>query len=346
MIKFSKSVFGKINDNNIYEYTLSNSTGISVSFLNYGASISRFLFYNFEKKPIDIVLGFNTLDGYLQKKNRYFGATIGRYANRIEDAKFSINNIEYNLEKNQLNNCLHGGTTGFDKVIWESLFIKEENTIKFSYNSNNFDNGFPGNLNVSVSYTLSDDNELTINYKAITDLSTHVNLTNHSYFNISGNNGKNFNNHFLQIFSNYYLENNNNLIPTGNSLDVNKTPYDFRNPIKLNNKVLSINYDHNWVIDNYIPNKLNKMLNLYNNKSKILFEIFSTYPGLQFYGGNNLDGSLLDTKYKIKYNKYSGICIEPQFFPNSPNIDKFPTTLLTPDNVYNQTIIYKLSIKN
>ena len=346
MIKFSKRLFGNINEKIIYEYTLSNNAGMSISLLNYGAAISKFLFYNHENKPTDIVLGFNTLDGYLQKKNRYFGATIGRFANRIEDAKFSINNVLYHLEKNQYDNCLHGGITGFDKVIWEPTFIKEDNSIKFTYNSHNLDNGFPGNLKVTVLYTLSDDNEFTINYKAVTDLSTHVNLTNHSYFNISGNNGKNFNNHFLQIFSNYYLEINKNLIPTGNYLDVNETSYDYRNPTKLNNKVLSTNYDHNWVIDNYQPNKLNKMLNLYNNKSKILLEIFSTYPGLQFYGGNNLDGSLLDTKYKIKYNKYSGICIEPQFFPNSPNIEKFPTTLLTPNNIYNHTIIYKLAIKN
>ncbi len=345
MIKYSKIIFGKINDIIIYEFTLTNSSGMSVSFLNYGATISKLIFNN-EEKPIDIVLGFNTLKGYLQKKNRFFGSTIGRYANRIEGAKFILNKTKYNLTKNHFNNCLHGGNTGFDKIIWDSIYIKEKNMIKFSFLSKNLDNGFPGNLNVSVLYSLSENNQLTINYTAFTDYPTHVNLTNHSYFNISGNNGKNINTHHLQIFSNHYLEINNYLIPTGNYINVNDTIYDFRKPKLIDNHILTRNYDHNWIIDNYAPNQLNKIANLYNKNSKILLEILSTYPGLQFYGGNNLDGTLYDTKQSIVYNKYSGICLEPQFFPNSPNMKEFPSTLLTPEMNYDHTIIYQLSVKN
>jgi aldose 1-epimerase len=345
LIKYRKNLFGKINDIIIYEFTLANSSGMSVSFLNYGATISKLIFNN-EERPNDIVLGFNTLKGYLQKKNRFFGSTIGRYANRIEGAKFILNETEYFLTKNHFNNCLHGGNTGFDKIIWDSIYIKEKNMIKFSYFSKNLDNGFPGNLNVSVLYTLSENNELTINYKSFTDYPTHVNLTNHSYFNISGNNGANMNAHLLQIFSNDYLEINNYLIPTGNSINVSNTLYDFRTPILIDNQKLITNYDHNWIIDKFAPNQLNKMANLYNINSKIFLEILSTYPGLQFYGGNNLDGTLFDTKKRIVYNKYSGICLEPQFFPNSPNMKGFPSTLLTPEMNYDHTIIYKLSVKN
>jgi len=332
------NVIGFYNNENIIEYNISNCKHLNLSIMNYGATITKIITKDKLNNDIDIVLGFTNFEGYLQDSNRYFGSTIGRFANRIANSKFTINNEEFKLNSNNNKNSLHGGIVGFDKVIWSSKIGKKDNSVTFSYLSPHMEEGYPGNLSVSVKYRLTDENEIHINYFAETDLPTHVNLTNHSYFNLSSNPQSLINgSHELMIKANYYLDVDNELIPNGKFNKVDNSDLDFRVSKKINSEL-----DFNWVL-NKEKSKLELISSLYSQDSGISLDISTTLPGLQVYSGNKIIKCSNFTKSPFGYSKFSGICLETQFFPDSPNHYNFPSTLLSPNETYNQTSIYKVS---
>ncbi len=345
MFIIKQSLFGKIDSNEIIEYELKNTNGTSVSILNYGATITKFFTkdkYNLFK---DIVLGFTKLEGYLHTTNRYFGSTIGRVANRISNSKFYLENEIYRLNTNNNNATLHGGIKGFDKVIWDTTLNNENNSITFDYISADREEGFPGNLSININFRLTEYDELIINYKANTDKKTHVNLTNHTYFNLSSKENSTIHNHLLEIKAESYLEVDQNLIPTGKFLNVSNTNMDFRELRMINQDSNDINFDHNWVLDKE-KDKLEKIAKLVDKESGRELIIYTTMPGLQFYAGNKINPSLEFTKSLKGYNKNSGLCLETQFFPDTPNNITFPSSILEPEIEYNHTTIYKFQTVN
>lgn len=339
IMSIHSNFIGSFNNKKIIEFNISNFNGLSLSVMNYGATITKIVAKDRFDNDADIVLGFTNFEGYLQVSNRYFGSTIGRFANRISNSKFTIKNKEYQLYPNNNDNSLHGGKIGFDKVVWESQFDSKDNSVTFSYLSSDMEEGYPGNLNVSVKYKLTEQNEIVISYFAKTDKPTFVNLTNHSYFNLSTYPQSLINEHELMVKANQFLEVDDFLIPTGNLVRVDNTEMDFRVAKKVN-----LELDHNWVLDKEY-NKLELISTLYSEDSGILMEISTTLPGLQVYSGNKIIPTKNYTKNQLGYTKSSGICLETQFFPDSPNHDSFPNTLLTPDNIYNHSTVYKLITK-
>ena len=342
-MKILKVLYGKINNKQIFEYTLINKYGIKVSLINLGATITKIITKDKHGHFSDIVLGFNNLEGYLQKENRYFGATIGRYANRILNSTFTIEDKKYNVNKNCKNNSLHGGIIGFDKVIWDVLTNEKSNSITFSYLSPNGEEGYPGNLNIKVIYTLKNTGSLVIQYVAFTDRATPVNITNHTYFNLSSDFSDGISDHLLKINSSKYLDINKDLIPTGKIKNVNKTIMDFRKERVIHQSFKNMNYDNTWLL-NGINSKINKAATLKFKKNGKKLDVYTTLPSVQFYDGNKIDSNALYTKGCDVYKKYYGICIEPQFFPNSINCKIFPNTILIPGKKYDHFIIYKFSI--
>ena len=345
MFIIKQSLFGKIDRNEINEYELKNTNGTSVSILNYGAIISKIFTkdkYNLFK---DIVLGFTNLEGYLQTTNRYFGSTIGRVANRISNSRFYLEDAIYKLNTNNNNATLHGGNKGFDKVIWGTTLNNENNSITFNYISADREEGFPGNLSININFRLTEYDELIINYKANTDKKTHVNLTNHSYFNLSSKENITIHNHLLEINSNAYLEVDQNLIPTGKFLKVSNTNMDFRKLRKIKHDSNNLNYDHNWVLDKE-KDKLEQIARLVELESGRELIVYTTMPGLQFYAGNKINSNLEFTKSINGYNKNSGLCLETQFFPDTPNQSTFPSSILEPSSEYNHTTINKYQTVN
>ena len=300
---------------------------------------------------LDVALGFDTLEPYLEG-HPYFGAIVGRYANRIDNGKFTIDNTDYNLAVNNNGTSLHGGLKGFDKVNWNVLSYDLENKrfLKLNYLSEDMEEGYPGNLNVNVTYTLSDDNELSVEYNANTDKTTVLNLTQHSYFNLSGESSGDILDHILELNADYFLPVNNKIIPTGEKRPVAGTPFDFKNRKKIGRDLykeddqllLGNGYDHCWVLNDY--NKgVRKISEVISEESMIKMEVFSDLPGMQLYIGNFLDGSL-KSKKGMNYIKISGLCLETQFFPNSPNTEKFPSTFLEPGEEFYSKTSFKFSI--
>jgi aldose 1-epimerase len=321
--------------NGLPVHTLTNKHGFAVSVTNYGGSVTSLKTPDRNDNFGEIVLGFETLADYV-RQTRYFGALIGRHANRIALGRFTLNGVEYQLECNNGPNHLHGGFNGFDKREWD---IREDgNTLHLTYFSKNGEAGYPGNLNASVDYTLL-DNELRVDYRATTDHDTIVNLTNHSYFNLRG--AGTILDHELTLNADHYTPVSQDLIPTGEIKSVEGTPMDFRKGKAIGAELhdLAAGYDHNFVLNNS-DGSLRLGARLYEPVTGRVLEIFTTEPGIQFYSGNFLDGSLIG-RNGVAYEKYTGLCLEPQQFPDAPNHPNFPSTILRPGEEYTHTSLYR-----
>jgi len=318
---------------NGFVYTLSNAFGFEVSITDYGGAITSLKAPDRHGTFGDIVLGFNTLDEYVNNP-RYFGALIGRHANRIANGRFSLNGVEYQLPKNNGANHLHGGFKGFDKRVWNGR--EDGNSLHLSYFSKDGEENYPGNLEALVDFTLL-DNELRLDYHATTDRDTIVNLTNHSYFNLRG--VGTILEHELTLNAESFTPVTEDLIPTGEIRAVAGTPMDFRKGKAIGSDIHHGGYDHNFVLNNW-DGSLKFAARLYEPVSGRVLEILTTDAGMQFYSGNFLDGSLTG-KNGVVYEKYAGLCLEPQHFPDAPNHPNFPSTVLRPGEAYHQTTVYR-----
>ena len=353
LVTVKKQSFGKtVDGNEVHQYILKNKKGMEISVINYGGIITSWKAKDRDGIYQDIVLGFDNIYDY-ETKNPYFGALIGRYGNRIAKGKFSIDDKNYNLATNNDVNHLHGGFKGFDKVLWDvdEILGDSSASLVLKYMSSDMEEGYPGNLNVKVIYTLNNNDELSVIYEADTDKTTIVNLTQHSYFNLSGDFNQDISNHDLKINADSFLPVDSTLIPTGEIRDVIETPFDFLQPkkvgrdIEINNEQLNFGngYDHCWVLNNY-GDGVRFVASAYDDSSGRLLEVYSDQPGIQFYSGNFLDGSL-KSKYEGNYDFRSGFCLETQNFPNSPNENSFPSPLLKPGKKYLSETIFRFSIK-
>ena len=341
-----KALYGMIGTDSVFQYTLTNKNGMVVKILNYGGTVTDIITPDKNGKMGDVVLGYDSLAGYLQTGNPYFGCLVGRYGNRIANAKFTLDGKEYTLAANNGPNTLHGGLKGFDKVIW-IVKLFNDSSLLLSYSSKDGEEGYPGNLSVDVMYSLSDDNGLKIDYAAVTDKATPVNLTNHCYFNLSAGADSTILDHELMLKADKYTPVNATLIPIGKIDDVKGTPMDFTTSKKIGKDLAAVTggYDHNWVV-NRSGNDLELIASVYHVGSGRHMEVFTTQPGIQFYTGNFLDGTLKNTREGMKYVKHAALCLETQHFPDSPNQSSFPNTILKPGETYHETTVYKFSIKN
>jgi len=351
LVNVNKEFFGKTSDGaNVDQYTLKNSNGMEVSVISFGGIITSLKAKDRDGKNEDVVLGFDNLGDY-ENKSPYFGALIGRYGNRIKEGKFSLDGVEYKLAKNNGENHLHGGLKGFDKVIWdvEVEVNKSSASLMLRYTSVDTEEGYPGNLGVKVTYTLTNEDELKVRYEAETDKKTIVNLTQHSYFNLSAGLRKDILGHEITIDADYFLPVDMTLIPTGEIREVGQTPFDFRefkvvgDDIDLDDTQITYGngYDHCWVLNNQ-DEGVRFVASAYDPLSGRLLEVFSDQPGIQFYSGNFLDGTL-QSKEGRNYEFRSGFCLETQHYPNSPNQENFPSVILNPGEKYNSETIFKFS---
>ena len=343
---FQKNIDGKKTD----LFVLRNKNGVISEITNYGARVVSLWVPDLNGSFDDIVLGCSTLDDYISIKERYFGATIGRYANRIKNGKFKINNTDFILKKNNGPNHLHGGNIGYNDVVWEGKQLDNQ-TVEFKYLSKNMEEGYPGNLNVKVIYHLSDQNELKIEYFANTDEPTYVNLTHHSFFNLLGAGNGNINNHLLYINAKSFTPIDSKLIPTGKIELAEGTPFDFNTLTKIGKRLndedeqlkFGNGYDHNFVLNNSNSTDI-LAARVIEKKSGRILEVYTNEPGMQLYGGNFLDGKTIGKQSKA-YNYRSAFCLETQHFPDSPNNPNFPNTLLKPKDNYYSICIYKFLVK-
>lgn len=341
MANITKKVFGTTPDGQeAFLFTLTNKSGMLADITNYGGTVVSLMVPDKLNIFADVVLGFDNLDDYI-KDNPFFGCLVGRYANRIAKGKFKIDGVEYNLAINNGLNSLHGGIKGFDKVMWqaEELILKEGPALKLTYTSKDGEEGYPGNLQCSVTYTLTNDNELKIEYLAATDKKTVINLTNHSYFNLKGHDAPDMLEHLLYINADSYTPADENLIPTGEIKPLKDTPLDFTCEIAIGSRIEEVGgYDHNYIINNP-DGKLTLAARVVEPESGRIMETLTTQPGVQLYTANFLDG-----RHKGKsavYNKYAGFCLETQHYPDSPNKPMFPSTILEPEQIYQHTTIYR-----
>lgn len=350
-MNISKRVYGQTYDGReVYVFTMVNSKGMSTEITNYGAIVISLFVPDKNGKLEDIVLGYDNFEKYLENP-LYFGAIIGRYANRIENAEFQLNGKEYKLLKNNGRNHIHGGLNGFDKVVWnpEITCVGEKGQLRLSYLSPDGEEGYPGNLNVSVTYTLTEDNALEIDYYGISDKDTVINLTNHCYFNLSGNNAGEISGHRIMICADKFTVINEECMPTGEIRDVAGTPLDFRESAPIGPGISSSyeqiafgnGYDHNYVL-NVSGKKPEKAAKLFDPTSGRVMEVFTTKPGLQFYSGNNIDGSM-SGKGGVIYGPRSGLCLETQYFPNSLKHRHFPSPVFKAGQEYRHTTCYRFS---
>jgi len=348
-MSITKQPFGQADGKPVELYTLRNSKGAEARIMNYGGIVQYLSVPDRNGKFDDVVLGYDNVDGYI-KVTPYFGALIGRYGNRIGGAKFTLDGQTYTLAANNGPNSLHGGIKGFDKVVW-NVVKATGNTLELQYTSKDGEEGFPGNLNVTALYTLTEDNALRVEYKAVTDKATVVNLTQHSYFNLAGQGKGDILGHEVYINADKTTPVDSTLITTGEIADVTGTPFDFRKPTAIGARINDPNtvlqygpgYDHNWVI-NKPAGQLGLQARVYEPKTGRVLEVLSDEPGLQFYAGNFLDGTITG-KGGAVYQKRTGFCMEPQHYPDSPNKPNFPSVVLRPGQTYRNTIIYKFSVK-
>src|SRR5712664_1779322 len=351
-----KESFGKAaSGEQIDLYTLSNEKGLQVAITNFGATVVVLKVPDRTGKAADVVLGFDALEGY-ENGTAYFGATVGRYGNRIGGGKFSIDGRTYTLPKNNGDNTLHGGIVGFDKKVWKAREIasKGGESLEFSYLSADGGEGFPGNLSVKVVFALpADRNELKIDYTATTDKDTVLNLTNHSYFNLAGEGNGDILDHVLTLHAKQFTPVDKTLIPTGELRDVAGTPLDFTSAIAIGKRinenyeqlVFGKGYDHNWVLARSGGgNGLTIAAEAYDPKSGRKLEVLTTEPGVQFYSGNFLDGTVKGKGNKV-YGRRAAFCLETQHFPDSPNHPNFPGTLLKPNSVFHSETVFRFSAK-
>ncbi len=342
--KFNSVIDGK----QIQLFTLTNENGLRTDITNYGGRIVSLIVPDKNGVFDDIVTGYHSIEEYFQSGSPYFGALIGRYASRIANGSFTLEETEYTVVINNGPNHLHGGPGGFHNVVWDA-FQPDSQTLKLTYLSPDMEEGFPGNLTVSVYYTLTNNNELKIEYHAVTDKPTVLNLTNHAFFNLGGEGNKSINNHELKINAGFYTPVDENLIPTGEIAPVHGTPFDFTYCTPIGERlgsdheqmILGKGYDHNFVL-NKTEGATDPEFAAYviEPESGRKMEVFTTEPGLQFYSGNFLNGS--DTgKRGQSYKLQTSFCLETQHFPDSPNQPTFPSTILYPDQEFRSTTIYR-----
>ncbi|HQS52922.1 MAG: galactose-1-epimerase [Sphingobacteriales bacterium 17-39-43] len=347
----SKTAFQNIIDGkNTDLYILRNKNNAEAAFSNYGARIVSLRVPDRSGKLTDVVVGFAGVEAYQQSTEPYFGATIGRYGNRIAGGKFKLDGQEYSIFINNSPNALHGGKKGFQDVVWDVRQVNGQ-TLEFSYLSKDMEEGFPGNLQVKVIYTLSDDNELMINYEASTDKKTIVNLTNHAFFNLNGEGRGSIMNHSLQINAEQYTPVDSTLIPLGKIESVAGSPFDFRKAVKIGERIEDNNvqlkygkgYDHNYVLNPAESGVMKAAAIAKGDQSGIVMEVFTQEPGLQFYSGNFMQGKNT-FKGGSKDEFRTAFCLETQHFPDSPNQPVFPSTILNTGEVYKTNTVYKFSV--
>jgi len=348
-----KTLFGKLSDGReVYRYSLKNGSGMRVDIITYGAIVTSLYVKDRTGTLADVVLGYDSLQGYVNDKS-YFGAIVGRYGNRIGKGKFRLDGKDYQLALNDGPNHLHGGNVGFNKVIWnaEPLEGREGPSLKLTYTSKDGEEGYPGTVNISVTYTLTRKNALQIRYEGTTDKTTIFNPTHHSYFNLTGTLTNTILNHQLMIAADSMTPVGSDLITTGEIVGVANTPMDFRTPMAIGSRIadqfeqlkFAGGYDHNWVLRDFTK-KVRKAAEVYEPTTGRILTLFTDQPGLQFYTGNFLDGSAKG-KNGIAYQHRTGFCLEAQCYPDSPNKPNFPSAVLKPGEMYHQTTIYQFSTK-
>lgn len=344
-MKIDTSEFGTTPEGQkVSLYTLTNASGNVVQLTNYGAIITKVEVPDRDGKKANLMLGFPTLEGYLGR-HPYFGATVGRYANRIAGGKFSIDGKTYTLVTNNGPNHLHGGTVGFDKKVWSAETKQTENALQVTFRTTSPDGeeGYPGSLDVTAEYSWSNDNELQFSFSATTDKATVVNLTNHGYWNLAGAGSGDVLDTELKLFCDRYLAVDDTLIPTGQIASVEGTPLDFRQTHKLGERIDMLpqtkGYDHCFVVNGQ-PGTLRPAARAVDPKSGRVMEVFTTQPGVQLYTGNHLGGGPSAGGFK----QHEGFCLETQHYPDSPNKPEFPTTLLKPGQQYRETTMHKFSV--
>jgi aldose 1-epimerase len=344
--------FGKLPDGTAVElYTLSNESGMIVQIMTYGGIITSLRVPDREGNLGDVVLGYDSLDGYLTR-NPYFGCIVGRFANRIAGGRFALDGVDYQLAVNNGPNHLHGGLVGFDKRVWRAATGRSDGAIclALSYLSRDGEENYPGNLYVTVTYTLMRDNALRISYRARTDKPTILNLTNHTYFNLAG--VGDILDHEVMINADRFTPVNEALIPTGDLQPVEGTPLDFRQPMRIGARINDPHeqiaraggYDHNFVV-NGTPGELRLAARVYEPTRGRVLEVRTTEPGVQFYTGNFLDGTI-SGKGGVVYARRSGLCLETQHFPDSPNQPTFPSTVLRPGENFHSTTVFTFSTRS
>lgn len=352
-LNITKEPFGMVDGSPVELYTMTNSNDMTIKITNYGGIITSLMAPDKNGKSADIVLGYNNVDDYVAN-SPYFGAIIGRYGNRIAKGKFSIDGTEYTLAVNNGPNALHGGLKGFDKVIWEAEPSTNKNSVSLTlhYLSKDGEEGYPGNLDVTVIYKLTDKNTLEIQYSTTTDKTTIVNLTNHSYWNLAGESSGDILDQELMINADYFTPVDTSLIPLGDLRPVKGTPFDFTTPHTIGSRIAEDNaqlkagggYDHNFVLNKENVSDTVLAATAYEPKSGRFMEIYTTEPGIQFYSGNFLDGTITG-KSGTTYGFRNGFCLETQHYPDSPNQPQFPSTLLKPGETYSTKTIHKFSVK-
>ncbi len=349
-------IFGILSDGQeVNEYTLRNAKGMEARIIEYGAIIVSLTAPDKNGKFSDVVLGYDNLESY-ESDRSYFGTIVGRYGNRICKGKFALDGVNYQLNINDGENHLHGGTGGFNKKVWTvvntgKVDAQGSSSITLKYTSKDGEEGYPGTVELTVIYTLTKKNELSINYTAITDKKTIINPTHHSYFNLSGDMNQTILDHEVMIDADKFTPIDKGLITTGTFNDVADTPMDFRTAKKVGKEIesdyeqlkLAGGYDHNWVLNKH-REKIFKFAAVYEATSGRLMEVSTDQPGVQFYSGNFLNGTVAG-KNGVMYAKRTGLCLETQLYPDSPNKPEWPSAVLEPDKVYSQTTIYKFSIK-
>jgi aldose 1-epimerase len=348
-----KTLYGKLPDGReVYQYTLKNKSGATMKVISYGAIVTSLTVPDRNGKFDDVILGYDSLAAYIADRT-FFGSIVGRYGNRIGKAKFTLDGKEYKLALNDGPNNLHGGKVGFNKVLWSVKEVQDTTgpSIELTYISADGEEGFPGKVTLSAVYTLTNNNEFKIEYKGTTDKTTVLNPTQHSYFNLSGSFNNTILDHTMMINADAITPVDRTLIPTGKFMDVAGTPMDFRTPIAIGVHIndsdfeqikIGGGFDHNWVLKNY-DKKVRVVAEVYESKSGRLMTVSTDQPGIQFYSGNFLDGK---GKGKgVSYQKRSGLCLEAQCYPDTPNKPEFPSCTLKPGETYHQTTIYKFSIK-
>jgi len=353
--KMEKKPFGQLPDGQAIDlYTLTNAHGMQVAITNYGAAIVSIKVPGRQGKMDDVALGYDTLDGYVSDK-AFLGATVGRYGNRIGHAKFTLGGTEYNLAKNNGENTLHGGKVGFNKKVWQAREVPSggEQSLELSYVSKDGEEGYPGTLRASVTFTLPNDrNALIIDYRATTDKTTVVNLTNHTYFNLSGEGHGDILKYQLELDASHFTPVDQTLIPTGEILATKGTPLDFSKPVEIGARIndndpqlkFGKGYDHNYVLDRNGKPGLIEAAEVFDPQSGRVLQVYTTEPGIQFYTGNFLQGEEHGKGGKV-YTYRSAFCLETQHFPDSPNKPSFPSTELKPGQEYRSTTEFRFSVR-
>lgn len=332
-------------------FILKNRNNVQAAFTNYGGRLVSLLVPGKDGKMVDVVVGFKSAEEFVKSREPYFGATIGRYGNRIAKGKFTLDGITYTLTKNNGPNSLHGGKKGFQAVVWDAQMTGTQ-AVQFTYLAKDGEEGYPGNLATKVTYSLTDNNELVMEYEAVTDKKTVVNLTNHAFFNLNGEGSGTINNHLLQIHADRYTPVDSTLIPMGKIEPVKGTPFDFTTPTAIGARVdedhqqlkFGKGYDHNFVLNRQPGTGMFHAATAVGDLSGIVMEVHTEEPGLQFYGGNFMRGKNV-FKSGTRDEFRTAFCLETQHFPDSPNQPQFPSTVLEPGKTYKTKSVYKFSVK-